>query len=49
MTVKLTRRTTVWHEAGEVLELPEAEAKRLITFNMAKPEEKKTAKKSTKK
>lgn len=41
MKVVLKRNTIVKHEAGEVLDLPEVEAKRLIAFGNA--EEKSSA------
>lgn len=45
-TVELIRDTAVKHQKGETVTVTEAEAKRLIAFNLAKPAEpKKKAKK----
>lgn len=45
MVVKLLHDTIVRMKAGMVLDLPDEEAKRLISFNNAKEEKKKTEKK----
>lgn len=45
MIVKLLHDTIVRMKAGMVLDLPDEEAKRLISFNNAKEEKKKTEKK----
>ena len=45
MVVKLLHDTIVRMKAGMVLDLPDEEAKRLISFNNAKVEKKKTEKK----
>lgn len=46
MKIQLTRDTIVRHKAGEILELPEEECRRLIAFGNASEvvEEKKTKK-----
>lgn len=41
MKVRLKRDTIVRHKAGEILELPEAEGRRLIAFGLAAVEEEK--------
>lgn len=51
MKIQLKRDAIVRHKAGEVLELPETESRRLIAFGSAVPvdeEPKKTTKKAKK-
>lgn len=51
MKIQLERDTIVRHKAGEVLELPEEECRRLMAFGLASPvaeEPKKTTRKKTK-
>lgn len=43
-TVELIRDTAVKHQKGDVVTVTEAEAKRLIAFNLAKPAEPKAKK-----
>lgn len=49
MKIKLTHDTAVRFRKGDVLEVEESEAKRLIAFNSAIKEEEEPKKKTTKK
>lgn len=48
MKIQLTRDTIVRHKAGEILELPEEECRRLIAFGNASPAPEKKTKKAKK-
>lgn len=48
MKIQLTRDTIVRHKAGEILELPEEECRRLIAFGNASSAPAKTTKKAKK-
>lgn len=48
MKIKLTRATVVRFEAGEVVEVSEKEASRLVAMNLAERVEEKAAKKKEK-